>query len=282
MEDSFWKDRNWHVHTTASDGRTCPKEVVRKAKKSGLREIAITDHDTFDGIKEAAQEGKKLGINVIPGVELTCYEYWDGRRVEIHIKGIGVDINNKTLKALVEKAAVDRKNRAKLIVEKLRKLGYNISWKEVKSFGKTLIARPHIAIAFLSNKQAVEKFKRRFWLNEVTFRDIFNNLIGDGRPAYVEKMHLSPKKAISIIKNAGGIAEIAHPGGEKNVTPELTFDAIKRYKKYGLDSLEVYYPSHTRKQLKRFIEIAKKLNLKMTTGTDFHGRDTDSMVYRKK
>ena len=262
---------------TASDGRLTPKSIVKKAKENGLEEIAITDHDAIEGIAEAIKEGKKIGVKIIPGVELTCYENWGKKRVEIHIKGLDIDFKNKKLREVLKKAKLARINRAKLSIEKLRKLGYEISWKRVRALSKGAVGRPHVAAALMENEKNKDKLKRDFKLDrEPIMHDIFSNLLSKGKSAYVEKMSISPKEAIKLIHRAGGLADLSHPGGEKTLTPNIGISKIREYKKYGLDAVEVYYAYHTEEQIRHFAKIAKKLDLVATGGTDYHGETTRS------
>lgn len=261
------KNIDWHVHTTASDGRLTPSKIVKEAKRSGLKEIAITDHDAVSGIKEAQKAGKKLGVTIIPGVELTCY---DGD-IEVHIKGLNIDPTNPGILKLCKMAAECRDERAKIIVQKLNRLGYNVSWERVLKLKTDVIGRGQIIRAFMENEDNLKKLQATYHIkHQPDGKDVINYLISEGKPAYAKKAPLTVVEAIKAINNAGGIVELSHPGGEKNITPEFSEKKIREYKKKGLEALEVYYGDHTLKQIKKYAKIAKKLNLIATGGTDFH------------
>ena len=266
---------DWHVHTTASDGQLTPTQIIRKAKRMGLEEIAITDHDSIDGVKEATAEGRKLGVKVVPGIELTCYENLrigkKNVRVEIHMVGLDIDIKDKGLERLIQLAGKARVIRAKKIIQKLKKLGYSISWKRTRQLGRDVTGRPHIAYALLESKKNRDKMRNDYKLDHEPVRnDVFECLIGYGRLAYVEKMKFSVKQAISIIKATRGLAGLAHPGIESHRGFDIPFSKIREYKKCGLDAIEVYCSAHREKQIRKYSRIAKQLGLIATGGTDYH------------
>jgi len=259
---------DWHIHTTASDGRFTPAQIVAEAKNAGLEEIAITDHDAVSGIKEAQETGKKLGITIIPGVELTCYS---GDR-EIHIKGLNINPENQDILKLCAMAREYRIKRAQIIVEKLKKLGYEISWQRVKELTKGAVGRGQLIQAFMEQPKNMEKLKKDYKTEHTPDgKDVIEYLISEGKPAYAKKAQLTLPEAIRAIHKAGGIAELSHPGGEKNITPNVNEKKIKEYKEKGLDALEVYHGDCTLEQIKYYKKISEKLNLISTGGTDFHG-----------
>jgi len=245
-----------HVHTTASDGTMSPAEVVRYAKEKGLRAIAITDHDTIEGIKEGLQEGNKLGLEVIPGVELSV-DYPNGT---MHLLGYLIDIY---CSAFVEKLAVlqqARSERNQKMIEKLRGVGVEIDLAEVAAIAEEgQIGRPHFAQTMV-NKGYVQNIP-----------DAFDRYLRKGGPAYVEKFKLSPEEAINLIRTAGGVTVLAHPFTLNQPQPH-EFDAvIGKLKQQGLEGIEVHCPKHSEGQKKFYRDVAQKYGLLITGGSDFHG-----------
>jgi len=245
-----------HVHTTFSDGTFTPQEVVRFAKEKGLFAISITDHDTTDGVKDAIEEGERLGLKVVSGVEISA-----DFEIEMHILGLFIDIDNKFLQQKLKMLEKFRKERNPQIIKKLRQMGYNISKEEVEKLALgEMIGRPHIA------KVLVQKGYFS------TTKEVFEKLLGFGKPAYVKKEKLKPQEAIEAIKKAGGLAILAHPHkylyleeGSENVFLEL--------KEYGLDGIEVFHSDHNQIETSMLLEIAKKLDLAISGGSDFHGEN---------
>ncbi|WPX08063.1 PHP domain-containing protein [Anaerocellum danielii] len=245
-----------HTHTTFSDGTLTPQEVVRLAKERGLFAIAITDHDTTDGVKAAIEEGSRLGIKVVSGVEISA-----DFEIEMHILGLFIDIDSKFLQQKLKMLNKFRKERNPKIIEKLRQMGYSISMEEVEKLSSgEMIGRPHIAQVLV---------KKGYFLST---KEVFEKLLGFGKPAYVKKDKLKPQEAIEAIKKAGGLAILAHPHkylyleeGSENVFLEL--------KEYGLDGLEVFHSDHSQKETSMLLEIAKKLDLAISGGSDFHGEN---------
>jgi len=239
-----------HVHTNLSDGTMTPEEVVDEAIRLGVSTISITDHDTVDGVIAAARYGQNKNLHIIPGIELSAYL----APAEIHILGYFIDVNNASLQRILKQANEDRRIRIYSIVEKLR--GYNVTIDPEEIFtlaGKASPGRMHIAETI---------WKHGFCK---TIAEAFVRYIGDNGPAYVPKKTLSPQQAIELIKEAGGVAVLAHPGLMQR--EQVIEDLVK----FGLKGIEVYYPSHTPQDVKKFLAIAKKYNLIATGGSDFHG-----------
>lgn len=244
-----------HSHTNFSDGFHTPGELVHKAKDVGIEILSITDHDSVNAIEEATAVGKKLGVEIIPGVEISS----DLRGGEVHILGYFIDINNKELEHYLEFFREERVRRAARIVEKLNNLGLTISLQDVLDKAKnSAVGRPHIAQAMLDKGLVKSYF------------EAFNKYIKNNGPAYEKKVHLSPQSAFKIISDAGGLSFIAHPAHTpQNIMKEL-IDA-------GADGIEVIHPSHS-KELTRFYRgIVNEYFLLESGGSDFHGgkRDDD-------
>lgn len=238
-----------HSHTHFSDGFYSPTELVKKAKKHGIDMLGITDHDTVDGVKEAIEAGKKIGVEVIPGMEIST----DLMKKEIHILAYYIDIENKELLEYLSFFRKERLKRAERIVKKLNYLGFTISINDVVDNAEnSAIGRPHIAKAMV--KRGIVE----------TQRDAFNKFIGNDCPAYEKKVHVSPQSAVKIISDAGGLSVIAHP----NKMPE---NILKELIESGIDGIEVVHPSHTNRLINYYRGIANEYFLLETGGSDFHG-----------
>ena len=250
-----------HIHTTASDGRSKPAEVVIEAKSKGLSAIAITDHDTTDGIFEAIDEGLKNQIEVIPGVELSTLA---GDR-EIHILGYYLDWESSLLQEKLASFIEARQNRAVKMVEKLNKLGIKISLQRVEEVaGSNFVGRPHIARVLLENG----------YINEIS-EAFSEKYIGRNGRAYVERFKLNPAEGIDLLLKTGAIPVLAHPGYLSQGPPMLKQE-IGSLVNNGLRGIEVYYSRHTNEQEGYYSQIARTFDLLVTGGSDYHGYDNPS------
>lgn len=244
-----------HVHTNFSDGTFSPKEVVEYAKKVGLSAIAITDHDTVDGVASADDEGKKLGIEIIPGVELSC-EVQTAEKSEMHILGYFVDWKSENFKEALNKFRAARQERANKMTKKLEEQGVLIK-KEIldKMGGEKSIGRLHFAKAIVESGFAKN------------IQEVFRKYLNPDRPAYVPKFKLSPEDAIKLIKSAGGIAVWAHPYYVHYSNSGL----IENLARAGLGGIEVWHSRHSASAARTFKQIADKFDLVATGGSDCHG-----------
>ena len=244
------KKTDLHIHTTYSDGILTPLEVLEWAKKKNLTDIAITDHDTTEGVAEAIKAGAPLGINVIPGIELSCEEQGQ----EVHILGYFLDYKSLKLKNFTETLKQARIERNVKIIEKLNKLTIDISLEDVEEISKEgNMGRPHIAKALIK-KGIVD-----------TVDGAFKIYLGRNKPAYVERFKVTTKEGIDFIHSLGGVAVIAHPGliqDKKVLNYVLNQD---------IDGVEAIHCKHTDEQTKYFSDISKELNLIETAGSDCHG-----------
>lgn len=240
-----------HIHTTASDGILSPQKVINSAREMGLMGIAITDHDTVGGVASLDYNNKSFwGIEVIPGIELNT-EHGDS---EVHILGYFIDIFHPGLADRLEEIKNARYDRARKMTAKLKNMGLGIDFLEVEKLARgDLIGRPHIAQALAAKRYVF------------SIREAFEKYIGKGRPAYVPRYKFDPQEAISLVKNAGGITVLAHPGLIKN--SHYIYQLIEM----GIEGLEVYYPEHNQQYIKRLKKLSSKYNLVMTGGSDFHG-----------
>ncbi|MBI4569673.1 MAG: PHP domain-containing protein [Planctomycetes bacterium] len=248
-----------HMHSTASDGSLSPEEVARAAKKAGLAAISLTDHDTIAGYPRVTDAARALGVEVIPGVEISVN--FQGQ--SMHMLGYGFDLAHVRFRALLEELSAARRERNEKIIARLRELGVPIVWADVvrAAGGDTgNIGRPHFANAMLA-KGAVK-----------TFQAAFDRYLGDGKPAYFPKEKTGPEFAIDLIHQAGGLAVFAHPVYHGFDLSSAT-RAFAPLKAAGLDGVEVYYSDHTKAQREIYLSIAHRFDLLVTGGSDFHGEN---------
>ena len=238
-----------HAHSTASDGSRAPCDVVREAKRVGLAAIALTDHDTLDGIAEATQTGRELGVRVVCGVELSAVE----ADVETHILGLHLTDTLEMERRLIELREM-RHTRARRIVERLNELGVRVEFAAVlEQAGGGAIGRPHVARAMIAEGWAVD------------FRDAFERYLGNGKSAYVGKDRLPIADAIALIHRAGGLAILAHPSHSG------TRERIAALVEQGMDGVEVRHPSHSSEDTLRLAALAAHFSLVPSGGSDWHG-----------
>jgi predicted metal-dependent phosphoesterase TrpH len=246
-----------HTHSTASDGTFSPEELVYLAKKEKLQALALTDHDTIDGLKSAYNTAKDLDLPFLCGIEISIKFEGPGH---LHLLGYFLEpeipkINDSLLK--LKKA---REERNKKMIEKLNNLGIKITLEELKEIAQGEIGRPHMAILLV--KKGIVK----------SFEEAFQKYLKKGAPAYAPKALLLPEEAIKLILEAKGIPVLAHPVTLKLNLLELKKN-IKLLKNFGLMGIEVFYPEHTADFTKFLIECAKELGLLLTGGSDFHGEN---------
>jgi 3',5'-nucleoside bisphosphate phosphatase len=245
-----------HVHTNMSDGSLSPAEVVRLSAQKGLQAIAITDHDTVEGISEAQAEGLKSGVEVISGVEMSV-EWNPGI---VHILGFFIRHDDENLLESLAYLAQGRQDRIPRIVSKLNDCGVHISVEEVAlESGGGVPGRPHVANVMV----------RKGIVNAV--QEAFDLYLGKGAPAYVKKPKISPEEAMRVIKEAGGLPVLAHPYSIDEEDSTRFREIIRGFVRQGLEGIEVYYPKHTAEQTKMFLDLASEFDLAITGGTDFHG-----------
>jgi predicted metal-dependent phosphoesterase TrpH len=244
-----------HIHTTASDGKFSPAEIVQKAVASGLEYIAITDHDSVNGVLPAQAAARNFAeLTVIGGVEINTDVPWG----ELHILGYYLDTTCSELITRLEKLGDSRKDRARKIIAKLQGLGINIDYERVKELAGTgSVGRPHIAQAMMEKAYIS------------TLKEAFDKYIGRHGPAYVERDKITPVGATHLILKAKGLPVLAHPYTCEH--PEIIISELKAA---GLAGVEVYYPSHTPQQVHSLLQLARSFDLVPTGGSDFHGLDS--------
>lgn len=253
-----------HIHSTASDGSLTPAEILDHAQKLNLAAIAITDHDSIDGSREALQTGIPPSFHFLTGVEISAaHPLFFAGSGSFHILGYDIRLDDPALNQALNKLRQARQNRNPKIVKRLNELGFQITLKEVsQTVGQVQLGRPHIAYTMMK-----KGFVR-------SIDEAFDKFLGTAKPAYVDKERIGCEEAIKMICNAGGIAVLAHPGlldiADESRLEALVQDLIH----LGIGGIEVYYPEHSDEQTKRYQELSKKYNLLMTGGTDYHGSIT--------
>jgi predicted metal-dependent phosphoesterase TrpH len=248
-----------HTHSNRSDGTFEPAEVVRLAAERALDVVALTDHDTTDGLAEALATGSVVGVEVVPGVEFSAE--FDGNSV--HVLCYWMDPQDAALQLELRRLREDRFRRGELMVGKLQDLGLPVEFQRVRAIaGDATIVRPHIAQAMVeAGVVATEK-------------EAFERYIGDGGPAHVAKHALDPVNAVALIVGAGGVCALAHPGmwGDQSSVP---LELIERMAAAGMRGLEVDHPDHPPEMRERYRTLAGELGLIATGGSDCHGTRYD-------
>jgi predicted metal-dependent phosphoesterase TrpH len=245
-----------HVHSTASDGRLSPAEVIGEAGKKGLSYIALADHDSVDGIAEARAAAKAFPqLSVIPAIEIST----DIPEGEVHILGYFIDYTDPGLLAQLAEFKNSRLRRAEKMVAKLEALGVPVEWRRVLELaGTSTIGRPHIAQAMLERGHVP------------SFKEAFDEYLGHGKPAYVERDKMLPAEAVALIIKARGLPVLAHP-----LTTADPEGLISELKPAGLVGLEAYYNGYTAEEVEGLLALAQKHGLVTTGGSDFHGIEPD-------
>lgn len=250
-----------HIHSTASDGTLTPAQIIDLAQAQHLSAIAITDHDTIDGAREALQIGLPPRLHFLTGIELSAAPpAFLHRSGSFHILGYGLRLDDDELNHTLLDLQRARENRNPAIIERLGRLGFHMTLAEVAEMvGAGQIGRPHIARVMLKKGYAH------------SIDEAFDRYLGNGKPAYVDKYRISCRRAVGIIRGAGGIPVLAHPYllGIKQAS-ELE-NLIVSLKKSGLAGIEVFYPEHPPQATAFYKELAERHGLLITGGTDFHG-----------
>lgn len=247
-----------HAHTTASDGSFSPTELVEAAHGLGLKAMAVTDHDTLGGLDEARAAARRLGLDLVAGVELSVED--DGGR--FHLLGYGFDPANASLAETLTTLRRSRAARNDLMAQRMADLGLPVTMDDVRAEAgedALVIARPHFARALI--KKGIVG----------SVAEAFDKYLSTGKPLYLPKEVLTPRDAIALIHGAGGVAVMAHPGLVPLDEAALDGRVTRLAQDDGLDGVEAYYSQHTPADTARFLALAARLGLLVTGGSDFHG-----------
>ena len=244
-----------HTHSTASDGKLYPAELMRHAQAVGIEVIALTDHDTLSGLEEASEEAARIGVELITGVEISA----ENKPGTLHMLGYYVDPSDAELAETLSWLRGGRDDRNHIILSKLAELGCPLEWDEVAALaGGESMGRPHIATAMV-NRGYVS-----------SFNDAFDRYLGKGAAAYTDRDKMTPEIAIKCIRSAGGLPVLAHPQTLSLSDDELS-DLLSRLTSMGLAGVEVYYYSHSEEETALYTSLARRYGLIVTGGSDFHG-----------
>jgi predicted metal-dependent phosphoesterase TrpH len=244
-----------HTHSTASDGKYSPAELMRHAHAMGIEVIALTDHDTLSGLEEASEEAARVGIELIPGVEISA----ENNPGTLHMLGYFIDPSNAELAETLAWLRGGRDDRNRIILTKLAELGCPLEWDDVANLaGGESMGRPHIATAMVNRGYVA------------TFNDAFDRYLGKGAAAYTDRDKMTPEIAIGRIRSAGGLPVLAHPQTLSLADDELS-DLLGRLAPVGLAGVEAYYYSHSEEETALYLTLARKYDLVATGGSDFHG-----------
>jgi hypothetical protein len=239
-----------HLHSSCSDGALPPADVVARAKEAGVSALSLTDHDSVDGIPEARDASRRLGLTFIPGIEFGVGIGSD----EVHLLGYGIDARSRSLQNALDQLAGERLDRMEKMLAALGRLGIALTLQDVRSeTGGGIVGRLHLATALVRRGHAANH------------NEAFQRWIGSGRPAYVQRKLLTLREVIDLIREAGGVAVIAHPGLTRR--DEL----IEYLVRLGVRGLEVYHPKHDFADVSRYLKMCAKFDLFATGGSDFHG-----------
>ncbi|MFQ5532321.1 MAG: PHP domain-containing protein [Candidatus Methylomirabilales bacterium] len=250
MSTRYHTGADLHLHSSYSDGSFSPQEVISHASALGLNPIALTDHDTVAGIPEALRAGNEMEVEVIPGVEISVHE----AKQEIHILGYFVQWEDPAFQRTLNLLEAQRRERLDEMVRRLDRLGVPVSLSEVlRIAGKGTVGRLHVARTLLA-QGAVS-----------SLHEAFDRFLAQSRPAYVERREFTARQAISAIRDARGVAVLAHPGTDGLTRLPSLIEA-------GLQGIEVFHPSHTSEEVFTLSRVATEHDLLVTGGSDCHGR----------
>ncbi|MFK3938817.1 PHP domain-containing protein [Alkalihalobacillus sp. NPDC078783] len=257
MRETKTATSDFHMHSTASDGGYSPRQLVEKCHAAGLTQIALTDHDTIDGVHEATEAGQELGIRVLPGIEFSCV--FEGKSV--HMLGLGVDPSHKEFQLMLTQQREMRERRMTKMISKLAGVGVHVSADEVlaEADGGS-IGRPHVAKVLV--RHGIVK----------TVAEAFDHYLAEGKPCYVEKeKEMTIQEAINWTHRVGGLSIVAHPGYY-----EFDHVLIDWITEYQMDGIEVYHRDHSDEDIRRYETLCTEAEQKTgqaifrTGGSDFH------------
>jgi hypothetical protein len=246
-----------HAHTTASDGENAPADLVRRAAEVGLAALAVTDHDTVAGVDEAMSEADRIGIELIPGVEISVL--WPGREDEFHVLGLLIDHHSDAITRMNRLLQEARSQRNDKLIAKLDELGVPVGREELEAVSDGIISRAHFA----------ELMVRHRYVR--SYEQAFEKYIGPGGLAYYHKGRLTLAQAIETIHDAGGVAVLAHPVHYPVDHPAEMETLVGRMVDAGLDGIEAFHPDHSPDWVRRVQTLADRFDLCITGGSDYHG-----------
>ena len=244
-----------HCHSTFSDGSLTPEQLADEAVKAGLAALALTDHDTVAGLPRflAAAEGKSF--RAVPGVELSV----DCSSGVMHMLGYWMDTGNPELVRQMEWIRNGRDMRNRTMLEKLNALGFAMTWDEVQAMaGEDVVGRPHFGQVMIQKGYAKDK------------NEVFDKWLGDGKPGYADRPRLTAEVAVALIRQAGGVAVLAHPFSLR-ISKDALASLFIELAAAGLAGVECYYSEHSAELTREYLAMAKQANLVPTGGSDFHG-----------
>ena len=247
-----------HTHSTCSDGTLTPSEVVKLAKDKGLSAIALTDHDTIDGLSEAIKTGKEIGIEVITGIEFSV-----AGDTEMHLLGLDFSLECPEITGILDEMIVQREKRNYIVIELLEKLGIHITIEEIHAVSTSPVT---------GRSQIAKVMLKKGYVSSI--KEAFDKYLAFGCPAYVERSTLTPEKAIEIIHKSRGKAFLAHLNQTKK-SDEKLYELLTHLKKCGLDGIEGYYTEYTDDMNIRYRKMADDIGLLLSGGSDFHGSNKD-------
>ncbi|MDO8189525.1 PHP domain-containing protein [Conexibacter sp. JD483] len=253
-------------HSLHSDGVLAPEDVVANAAAAGVKLLALSDHDTVDGVDEALAAGARHGIAVVPATEISSV---DGKYEDLHLLGYGIDHHDPVLAERLLAARADRELRAERMAAKLNELGFEVDdapLKKRREAGKP-IGRPHLAEAVLIHPANAERLEREGHDDISSFIPAY---LIPGTPGYLARTHPTVVDAIAWVHDAGGLAIWAHPYWDLDSDAEV-LGALERFKAAGLDGVEAFYPTHSAEQTRLIVEKAAELGLLTTGSSDYHG-----------
>jgi predicted metal-dependent phosphoesterase TrpH len=253
---SGWSEVDLHLHSTASDGSLPPQGLVSLARERGLRHIAVTDHDSTEGVDAALRAAQDTPLDVIPGVEINT----DTPNGELHVLGYFLDHHDPELSERLSRMRAGRMGRGEGMVQRLRDMGIDVSWERVQAIAGAAaggaVGRPHVARALVEGGYVA------------SIKEAFDRYIGNDGPAYVARAKLEPAEAVAIVRRAGGLPVLAHPAD----IPQLE-SFLPGLVAAGLVGLECYYGVYPPETVEQLVAVARSFELVPTGGSDFHGLD---------
>ena len=253
-------------HSTVSDGELSPTDTVSAARSAGVELFALTDHDSVDGVAEAAEMADRIGLRFVTGVEISVL---DPVAADLHICGYAFDPRDRALLEQLRQSREDRERRATRMIEALQAEGWSINHEllNARALAGRSIGRPHLAQAVTTEPRNAERLRRERLTNATDFLVAY---LIEGKPAFRERAAPSAAEAIALIHNAGGVAVWAHPFWDIDADGEV-IATLERFVGLGLDGVEAFYVTHTRVQTDRLVRRASELGLLTTGSSDFHG-----------